>query len=587
MGILDYVKSIQGKESPSGKPFGQVTIEVPSKKAILYTVPSPEILAHLKQTRFEGRKSWSVEGLTFIPSGHNINILHEYFDLTIKDPFVNLADMEDELHKEDEYIEYIPHTKPYEFQEQASDLMRSAPKNGRNFALFCEPGTGKSKMAIDRACELFVNNYIKTVIIIAPKGVHRQWVEEQLTIHCGIKYKAYTWEGSLKPPKFRPRPKDTLVFFCLNYDAMRGKVCRRTFNEFLDIYDENFMVILDESHLVKNKSSIRWKNCDKLISHMNCYSKLLLTGTPIAKNLLDEWAQFFLLDPNIIGIEHATTFRNEYCVMGGKNGTTVIGTRNLEHFKALTDKYIFRARKSELAGMPEKVYKRWSFNLASDQRARYQKMAVELILYLEEKKKEITAANAAVKMLKLQQITNGFLIDSEGKTEWIVDPYENPRMIELQNILDEDIPLDEKVIIWCRFKQDIFYLRKFIPYSIVFHGGLKDHEKKRNLELWIDKNNRKRRIFIATPGSGGTGLNLQKSGCKYAIYYSNSENSIHRWQSEDRIHRIGADATQPVIYYDLVARCTRDLDILANLRMKKNISDMTLDDIITSIKGVL
>ena len=587
MNILEYVESIKGQASKTGKPLAQVTIEVPSKKAILYAFPSPEVIAHLKQARFEGRKRWSIKGLTFVPSGHNINILHKYFDLTIKDPFVDLSEMEDELHKTEKHIEYIPKTRPYEFQEEASDLIRNAPKNGKNFAFFCEPGTGKSKMAIDRACELFINNYIRSAIIIAPKGVHKQWAEEQIVIHCGISHYVYTWHGSTKPPKFKRHPKDTIVFFCINYDALRGKVARRVLNEYLDVYDDNFMVVFDESHLIKNATSIRWKLCDKLSKHINCYSKLLLTGTPIAKNLLDEWAQFKILDPKIIGIDFANTFMNEFCVMGGKNGNQVVGTRNLDHFKALTNPYIYRARKKDLAGMPEKVYKRWSFNLLPNMRAKYQKMALELILELEERKKEITAANAAVKMLKLQQITNGFLIDSEGKTEWIVDPYNNPRMLELQDILDEDIPIDEKVIIWCRFKQDIFYLRKFLPYSIIFHGGLNDRQRKKNLDIWLNRKDKRHRIFIATPGSGGTGLNLQKSGCKFAIYYSNSENSIQRWQSEDRIHRIGADATQPVIYYDLVARRTRDLDILANLRMKKNISDMTLDDIISSIKGVL
>ena len=71
---------------------------------------------------------------------------------------------------------------------------------------------------------------------------------------------------------------------------------------------------------------------------------------------------------------------------------------------------------------------------------------------------------------------------------------------------------------------------------------------------------------------------LQKA-CSTVIYYSNSFNAGERWQSEDRTHRHGT--TKHVVYYDLIAKGRGSIDrrILGNLRNKKNLSDLTLDEL--------
>ena len=594
MKLDEYVNTLDNLEDniSSNLPKARATIIVPSTKACLHVSPSPESFVLSKQ--LEGRRRWKTGeegGLTFEPTRKNLDHIREVYDLTIHDPFIDFEEMHDEIHALKERVVYTPKTIPYKFQEQATDLIRQAPNKGKNFALFCEPGTGKSKMAIDRTCELFVNQRIRSCIVIAPKGVHQQWSEEQIPTHCGTRYYCYTWGGSIKKLRFRKKKKTTLVFLCINYDALRTKKGWETVQNFIKVYHGLFGIIFDESHLIKNPSSQRWKRCFELARDDDCYSRLLLTGTPIAKNLCDEWAQFKILNEGIIGIRYLSHFKNKYCKFGGKNGQQIVGSRNLEEFKALTGPYIFRARKTELEGMPEKVYERWRFDLNDDLKVLYRKMALDLIIQIEEAKKagqreSIIAQNAAVKVLRLQQISNGFSRNERKETKWLVEDVENSRLRALIDCLDNHVPPDEKVIIWCRFRDDILLLSQYIPNMVTYYGGLSEKERKINLNLWMDKTSNVR-CLIATPAAGGTGLNLQKSGCKYAIYYSNSENSIHRWQSEDRIHRIGADATQPVIYIDLVAKATRDIDILANLRMKKSISDLALGDIVDSIKGVL
>ena len=592
----EYINSII--EPQEAKPKAQITIIVPSKRAALHTEITPE--ASMIQKLMEGRKWWKTNpstfesSLIFEPTGKNLKELNKIFDININDPFINIEELQDELDDLEETKEYKPHTKPYAFQDHAYDLMRKSPKRGRNYALFCEPGTGKSKMAIDRACELFINRRIRSCIIIAPKGVHNQWADEQIPIHCGTKNKTYIWEGTNKEITFKKYPKNHIIFFCINYDALRTKKGANTIDDFLRVYNDRFMIVFDESHLIKNEQTTRWKECNALARHDNCTSRLLLTGTPIAKNLCDEWAQFKILDEDIIGIRYRRHFVGEYCILGGSTGNQIVGIRNLDEFKAITEPYIYRARKKDLAemGIPEKIYKRWSFKLNDETRKFYNQMSMQLVIELEEleQNKKLTerfkAQNAAVKVLKLQQISNGFIRDTENnKTKWLVEDTSNDRLIALLELLQNDIASTEKVIIWCRFKEDIRFIEQYLPSAVLVHGDIPKKVQRKNINKWMRY--AKYKYLIATAGSGGTGLNLQKSGCKYAVYYSNSENFVQRAQSEDRIHRIGMDKTQPVIYYDLVARNTRDIDILANLRGKKHISDITLGDIIQSVKGAL
>ena len=90
--------------------------------------------------------------------------------------------------------------------------------------------------------------------------------------------------------------------------------------------------------------------------------------------------------------------------------------------------------------------------------------------------------------------------------------------------------------------------------------------------------------LVATTGTIGEGLNLQGL-CHRAIYYSNSENSIARWQSEDRIHRIGIH--KACTYTDIIAKGSRDAHILANLKKKKDLSQYVLGDIKSQLEEIM
>ena len=531
--------------------------------------------------RMEGYKCWLKNGnLRFVPTGSNIKLIKQRFpDIEIvREPPAEQRDIGDISQRF-----YAPKTKPYLFQQMALSEMASAPTP--YYALFCEQGTGKSKMAIDWAGYLWVNGKIDSVVIVSPKQVHEQWVLDEIPKHCGGKFIVQYWRNgrTVKPYPRTHATGEYLRFFSINYESVYTKKGKEAVFEFLRETGK-FLVIFDESHFVKNVRAKRWKGSKALAEHPKNTSRLLLTGTPIAKDLTDEWAQLKILNEDIIGIRYITAFRNRYCVLDHThNYSTVIGARNLEEFKSITKPHIFRATEKDLPGLPKKVYRRFSFRMTKTQRVHYDQMRIELLAMID-RGEIVNAVNDAVKVSKLQQISNGFLY--RDKDTFNIFPisekkiFKNPRIAAMKAIVDAD-ETDSSLLVWCRFRHDIKLLKIAFPDSLEYHQGISEKDKRSNINRWLKPDGP--RLLLATPGSGGTGLNLQ-GRCFHAVYYSNSENSIQRWQSEKRIHRIGATAKK-VIYTDLIAKASRDINILANLKAKKELSDMTLDDLRREIAG--
>jgi SNF2 family DNA or RNA helicase len=152
--------------------------------------------------------------------------------------------------------------------------------------------------------------------------------------------------------------------------------------------------------------------------------------------------------------------------------------------------------------------------------------------------------------------------------------FDYPRLEALKDKIAERS--DKSIIIWARFQQDIEVIADaFKGDCVTYYGKTDADDRTKAKEDFIA---RKVRYFISNPEVGGTGLDGLQKVCKFAVYYSNSFKAIPRWQSEDRIHRIGMGESPE--YCDLIARGGPDLKLLANLRRKLALSDMVLNNLI-------
>lgn len=467
---------------------------------------------------------------------------------------------------------YVSKTKAYPFQARAIDKGHILSASERPvYALFAEMGTGKSKVAIDLGGKLWSEGKITGIFIVCKNGPHEQWVEEQIPVHLGdmVEHRTYAWDKKKKVPKDLFKT-DQLAFFTINVDALRttrgyGEAC-----DFIEEHKGRVLMVIDESQTIKNNRAKRTKACYAL--GFSCAYRMIMTGTPIAKDLTDLWSQFKFLDEAIIGHRYVTSFRGEYCRMGGFQARQVVGHKNIERFFARIEPFVFRVTKEDELDLPPKVYANHVFAMTDEQLRHYESMRDNFLIKLDSGEVS-SVAIAATMLLRLQQITCGYLPIDDGEA---IELDANPRLDALMEVVESR---PGKRIIWARFRNDIRQIEARLHGEgrkcVTLFGETKTKERIANVKSWMDPKSGVDDL-VSNPAVGGVGWNFQGE-CRTAIYYSNSFNAIERWQSEDRIHRIGTTGT--VTYIDLICQKSPDRKILRNLKQKKDLSNFVLDDI--------
>jgi SNF2 family DNA or RNA helicase len=213
-------------------------------------------------------------------------------------------------------------TKPYEHQEKifADSWCR------KYFGLFMEMGTGKSKVAIDTMGRLFLEDRIKTCLILAPKGVFDNWVFNEIPRHLpsDIKVNVVRWQNyhtqtytrQLEELIFPDLQKEnTLQVFVMNVEALSTIRAMGHAKLFLNKNPDSLMIV-DESTTIKNRSAKRTKNIIEL-GRLASYRRIL-TGSPITKSPMDLFSQCMFLSPNALGFKSYYAFQGRYAVVVNK-----------------------------------------------------------------------------------------------------------------------------------------------------------------------------------------------------------------------------------------------------------------------------
>ena len=516
--------------------------------------------------QLEGQKKWLQSGkLSFVPSAYNLKVFATSVPgLLIEDKRVDPAAPVSVFDEGFQPRQIKFKTQPREHQKRA----HAAIKDSRVAMLKMCPGSGKTKVAYDKAAYLWSQGKINAMLIVTRKGVHRQWIEEQLPTHLSDQVEVFThWWSKKQPPEALFKQGDALCIFSINITALTTKTGFEAALAFLQAHPRKTLMVVDESHDIKNATSQRTKACMTL-GKLAAY-RMTMTGTTISKDLTDEWAQYNFLDPNIIGHRYMTSFRNAFCIMGGFEMREVIGTKNLETYKAMVAPYTFVTVKSEL-DLPPQIWDKFHFEMTSEQKTHYVNLKKTFLTVLDNGEL-VSVANAAVLVTRLQQITCGRLTDDNGH---MIRMGANPRMEALLDVLDDR---EGKVVIWARFQEDIRDIAKELGDDCVtYYGETSTADREKAKKAFMDPTGGPK-YFVSTPAAGGTGLDGLQEVCYTAVYYSNSYNAIDRWQSEDRIHRIGTK--ESARYTDLVCKGSMDMKILANLRSKKSLSDLVIGDL--------
>ena len=464
-------------------------------------------------------------------------------------------------------------TQPYEHQRIA--LERSYDKI--NYAYFMEMGCGKSKVLIDNMAWLYENKKIDTAIVVAPKGVYRNWQTSEIPahLHDDIEREVYVWNPN--PNKTQKehlvsgiKERGKLRILLVNVEGFATTKLKAFVEKF--VRDSTFLLAVDESTTIKNPKAKRTK---ALVALGKAASfRRILTGSPVTKSPMDLYAQCGFMDKALLGFESFYSFQGRYAItrtqrMGGHSFQQIVGYRNLDELSTKLEKFSYRVTKDEALDLPDKIYTVRHVSLTDDQIKHYMSLKNAAIALLDDG--DLVSAPAVMtQLLRLQQVLCGHLMTDDGD---LVE-FKTRRIDALLETIEE---MSGKVIIWSRFRYDIRNIEAALKKAygsdstVNYYGDTSDEDRQKAIQ---DFQFGDARFFVANPQTAGYGLTL--TAATNVIYYANDFNLETRVQSEDRCHRIGQKNT--VTYVDFVSKGTVDEHIVKTLRAKIDLSAKTLGE---------
>ncbi|MCZ2150866.1 MAG: DEAD/DEAH box helicase [Bryobacterales bacterium] len=453
-------------------------------------------------------------------------------------------------------------TTPWRHQEEAVRFVSALYAGGKRGAMICaDMGTGKTAMAIYIA---LVHGF-QTNVVFCPLRVVQVW-RPQIELHSAAPFVTASLDDSFASVAAKraeaerlmklARARGVPVFLVINYES----AWRSPFAEWILRQRVDFM-IADEIHRAKapgGKASRFLARLGKMARY-----RLGMTGTPMPHGPEDLYGELRAVAPSVFGWSNAA-FRQRYMVMGGFQNHQIVGYRNIEELNRKFYSVAFRVTKDVFDLLPE-MHITYACDLGPEAWRAYQSLKHDLIARVESG--EITAANALVKLLRLQQITGGFIRTDGGQYVQI----DSAKMNLLRDVF-EDIAPEEPVVVFCRFHKDLDAIHR-----------VADETGRRALELSGRTDGLKRwqageaPVLAVQIESGGVGVDLTRA--RYAIYYSLGFSLGSYEQSLARIHRPGQ--TRPVEYIHLLARHTVDEQVMAALAAKADV----VTEVLRQLKG--
>ena len=456
-------------------------------------------------------------------------------------------------------------SKPFAHQSKALEMSWDKEV----FAYFMEMGTGKSKVLIDNIAMLFNAGKINGALIVAPKGVYKNWFDSEIPNHMPdyVEKKVGLWRTDPNAKDLKPlfSTGAELHILIMNVEAFSTKKGVDFAKKFLSCH--NTIIGIDESTTIKNPQAKR----TRAIVELGTKSKYrrILTGSPVTKSPLDLFAQCYFLHPYLLGHESYYTFKVRYAVtkqinVSGRTIQIVVGYRNLGELSEKLKPFSYRVLKDDCLDLPKKTYTKRIIELTDEQKKVYKTMKQQAIAFLNGKM--ITTATVITQMMRLHQITCAHFKSDDGTIQTI----KNNRIDQLMEVLEE---MEGKAVIWAHYRYDIESIveavsKKYGENSVVTYYGDTSTDDRQKAIKKIQDPKSPVRFIVGTPQTGGYGITL--TGASTMIYYSNGYDLEKRQQSEARIDRIGQE--KPMTYVDIIAEGTVDEKIVQSLRKKVNIA---------------
>jgi SNF2 family DNA or RNA helicase len=467
-------------------------------------------------------------------------------------------------------VEYYPH--------QIEGVRRIARM--QNALLADDMGLGKSIQALTVATIDVVRGWAEKIIIVAPVSLKGNWCDE-IEKFTTYKYTVFGQEivkgRGGHPDKIRKlSPKDRKKQFeefagqvgprilIVNYEQVKPHIAE--FNQLgFDI------CIYDEAHYIKNYKSQRTKACLQL----NSSRSFLLTGTPMLNHVNELWPLLHKIDP--AGYPKYWSFITRYAVFGGYKNKQIVGVKNEKELTERLQSVMIRRMKKDVLDLPEVQIIQRKVDLAPEQRAIYDELLENLTIEMVGLDDPSQIENALVKFLRLKQICGSTLPftgeDISSKLDLVIED-------AIEILTPRSGELSRKLVIFSQFRDIIEAtanrLDKQADWVDIWeiHGDVKPELRPGVVKEWAAYE--APGLLICNPITAGIGLNM--TAARHGFFIDKLFVPGLNQQAIDRMHRIGADLTQPVQITEYICRSTIENRVEQILRTKKKLFGSIVDE---------
>ena len=442
----------------------------------------------------------------------------------------------------------------------------------KGFGLLFEMGCGKTLTAIAIAGAGYQMGKVERLLIVAPTSVVAVWPKE-LQEYAKFKYTCKTLLGEKKQ---RLKQIDDLIKFpfkalkvaVINYES----TWRPEILEKLKEFDAD-MVIADESQRIKTYDAVQSKAMHELGDQARY--KLILSGTPVQTAAIDIWSQYRFLDKSVFG-DNFFKFRGRYAIMGGYGNKKIVGYKDLEGLIKKEHSIAFRVTKDEALDLPEQTFETRKIQFSQKEKNLYERIKKDSYAELDGGG-HITATTVLTRLLRLQQLAGGFLVQDDAQKPQLVSRAKLDALADI--IEDYVIGSGKKLVIFARFIAEVKAIMelagKVLPKElkqVAIYGDIKKEDRGGIVKQFQEDPNTV--LFIGQIDTAGTGITL--TAADTCVYYSKNFNYATYSQSLSRIHRIGQ--RNCCTYIDLEIEGTIDELISKALSRKEDMAKTVVDN---------
>lgn len=489
---------------------------------------------------------------------------------------------------------------------QLRELLDYADAEARAKAWFMR--TGKSKAAIDKGAYLFAKGRIDAMLIVAPNGVHANWIHREFAAHMwdSVPWDGVAWDSAkLSEKGGRALGRDRALEWAMERDAwlqgfkdqlhahkrgdrrlmvlavaaetMTREDVRKLVARLLK--NRRTYLVVDEADDFGTPGATRTKMI-RALARKAPYREIM-SGTMADSSPLALWSQYEILKPGALGVLKYDDMKTKHGVYEtvsarGRTFPKLVGFQRLPELREALAPWTSTVLRDDV-NMSRIIAEEIHFAATPQQRKLYAELRESFLVDLAEG--SISVGERAPRFMKMQQVFSGFINDELGVRHKV--PGDNPRLdaTAYQCFLSPG-----KFIVWCEFQADIDMvvkrLRKDKIRVVEYHGRVSTADKAKALHEFRERAGKIG--FVGQTVAGGRGLDM--SVASTVINHSHTFKARMRAQAIERASRVGG---WPVRLVDIIGPGP-DLHVLKTTRSRRDVADSVsgsgLRDLLQSLK---